>query len=138
MTELKEKFEKMLEGSANSSSVPLQTQQYSQVHSSVSKNKSDNKFYILICVIVIAVILFKFNDIMSVIFGNKSNTEDKKIASNVYNEAFSDDEENFDENQQEECDIQEIKTDTPQTEIELKSNSKTYKKNKDPLFQEFQ
>lgn len=133
MSELKDKFEKMLDNSPK-----LTVGQSSiEVCPPVEKSKSDNKLYILICIIVIAVLLFKYNDIMDLLFGSKKHS---KIAEQLEYEDDGDEDSVCDERVEEEIQ-EEVPKSTQKkivNELTTKSNGKTYKKNKDPLFQEFE
>lgn len=139
MSELKEKFEKMLDNSGSSPKLPTESGQPSiEICHPPEKNKGDNKLYILICIIVIALILFKYNDIMDLIFGGKNNLQ---VPEHL---------EEFEDEYDEHCIVEEeekpgIHEDEPKNErkkianeFSTKSNSKTYRKMKDPLFQEFE
>ena len=137
MTELKEKFEKMLDNSGNSPKLAV-GQSSVEVCPPVEKSKSDNKLYILIMLIVIAVLLFKYNDIMDLLFGSKKHS---KIAQQIEDYEEDDDEHSVCDDQVHEEIQEEVPKPTQKkivNELTTKSNGKTYKKNKDPLFQEFE
>ena len=137
MPDLQQQFEHLLGNSGNSPE--LSTAQPTIKICKPPEKKSDNKLYILICVIVVGLILFKYNDIIDLIFGSKKHSQ---IADELETDYEDDDEHSSCEDGVEEEKVQEedMKFSRKKTanELSTKSNSRTYKKAKDPLFQEFE
>ena len=83
--------------------------------------------------------MFKYNDIIDLIFGSKKHSQ---IADELETDYEDDDEHSSCEDGVEEEKVQEedMKFSRKKTanELSTKSNSRTYKKAKDPLFQEFE